>query len=173
MWCCTHRRLLVHRFRSENGPRRRRTLGGLGNRVRHRGNSTALRQTKEMFTPHARIKSSDAFPVMRPNRSYWGSKKVFVLASLTAPGLHFMFFGLFMYTDPSGKFKSLVRRCHSDVAAIPNCYVYNVAAMLQCDIVVTSRCDIAAKLRCDYIATYILHPYFNLYLQVQIKNYLL
>ena len=33
MWCSTHRRRLVHRFRSENGPRRRRTLGGLSYRV--------------------------------------------------------------------------------------------------------------------------------------------
>ena len=33
MWCSTHRRRLVHLFRSENGPRRRRTLGGLSYRV--------------------------------------------------------------------------------------------------------------------------------------------
>ena len=64
---CTHKRLLVHQFRSKNGPQRRGTLGGLSNGVRHRGNSSVLRRTKEMFTPHAHIKSSDAFRVRRPN----------------------------------------------------------------------------------------------------------
>ena len=82
MWCSTHRRRLVHRFRSENGPRRRRTLGGLSDRVRHRGNITVLRRTKEMFTPHGRVKSSDAFRVRRLNRPVCGTGSTSELASL-------------------------------------------------------------------------------------------
>ena len=52
----------------------RRTLGGLSDRVRHRGNITVLRRTKEMFTPHGRVKSSDAFRVRRLNRRKLRSK---------------------------------------------------------------------------------------------------
>ena len=51
----------------------RRTLGGLSDRVRHRGNITVLRRTKEMFTPHGRVKSSDAFRVRRLNRPVCGT----------------------------------------------------------------------------------------------------
>ena len=54
----------LHQFRSKNRLRRHRTLGGLGSRVRHRGNSTILRRTKKTFTPHARIKSFN--PIPRP-----------------------------------------------------------------------------------------------------------